>query len=187
MTTKYPAVLALVFLLGQTGAWASASPAFPLEGLDLVGNRFVRVDPKAQSTPTVVAFLSAKCPCSQSHEATLAKLAAEFPAIKFVAVHSNTDEDITFSKEHFSKARLPFAVIQDAHAKIAKELGAFKTPHVFVISPRGDILFNGGVDDSHFPEKAEKHYLKEALLAIVAGQEPKEKEVRTLGCIIKRD
>ena len=147
----------------------------------------VQLDPKAEAKPTVVVFLSAKCPCSESHEPTLAQLSKEFPAFRFVGVHSNMDEDVPMARRHFAKAALPFPIIQDNHARIASELGAFKTPHAFIFSPTGEILYTGGVDNSHFAERASKHYLKEALLAVAAGREPAEKENRTLGCIIKRD
>ena len=181
-----------LLLLGLGGillwrASPAAELAHPVEGLDVVKRDLVRIDPKREGRATVVAFLSARCPCSASHEPVLAKLAAEFPGMRFVGVHSNSDEDDAFTRAHFTAAGLPFPVVQDNHSQLARELGAFKTPHVFVLSPKGEVLFSGGVDDSHFAERADKHYLKEALVAVAEGREPTEKEVRTLGCIIKRE
>lgn len=158
----------------------------PISGLDLIKGSQVEIDLKKSEKATVVVFLSAKCPCSQSHEPTLAKLAGEFPEFQFVAVHSNSDEDQSLSAFHFKESGLSFPVVQDKGAKIANAFGALKTPHAYVVGRNGECLFNGGVDDTKIADKATKHYLKQALVDIRSGREPQEKEVRTLGCIIKR-
>jgi hypothetical protein len=130
--------------------------------------------------------LSAKCPCSRSHEESLGALSKEFSGFQFVAVQSNTDEDETVSAFHFQQSGLPFPVIRDVQARIANQFGALKTPHAFIVGPQGQCWFNGGVDDTKDASKATKFFLKTALSDLVAGREPKEKNVRTLGCVIKR-
>lgn len=159
------------------------------EGVDLVTQKSVTFDPKnldTNSKAAVVVFLSAKCPCSKSHERVLRTLVKEFPDMSFLGVHSNADEDLPSAKKHFAKAQLPFPVIQDADSKIANELGALKTPHAFILDRTGNILFNGGVDESKDAEKAQTHFLANALTAVRAGKKPKDKFARTLGCVIKR-
>jgi hypothetical protein len=133
-------------------------------------------------------FLSSKCPCSISHLPSLNSIAKNYigKGYKFVAFHSNVNEDIQSSKTFFRAANLEFPVIQDTNAKIADAFKAFKTPHVFILNPKGEIIFQGGVDNSKIAEKASRFYLKEALEAIELGKLPKEKEVRVLGCEIKR-
>lgn len=158
----------------------------PISGTDLIKGSLVEIDPKKSEKATVVVFLSAKCPCSKSHEPALTKLAEEFPEFRFVAVHSNSDEDENLSAFHFKESGLSFPVVQDKGAKIANAFGALKTPHAYIVGKSGECLFNGGVDDSKMADKATKHYLKQALVDIRLGREPQEKEVRTLGCIIKR-
>ncbi len=103
-----------------------------------------------------------------------------------MAVQSNTDEDETVSAFHFQQSGLPFPVIRDVQARIANQFGALKTPHAFIVGPQGQCWFNGGVDDTKDASKATKFFLKTALSDLVAGREPKEKNVRTLGCVIKR-
>lgn len=154
-------------------------------GTDLLTGSDVNWSPQNEK-PTVVVFLSAKCPCSKSHEEPLAQLSKDFPEFRFIGIHSNSDEDLALSQSHFKEAALPFPVVHDKSARIASDFKAFKTPHAFVIGKNGSCLFNGGVDDTKLAEKASKHYLKQALLDIRQGKEPEEKEVRTLGCIIKR-
>lgn len=168
------------------GVDADACSSKPISGKDLRTGNWESVDPKQNSKGTVVLFLSAKCPCSRSHESGLGQLSKEFPDIRFVAVQSNSDEDESLSEWHFKQAELPFPVIRDQRAQIADDFRAFKTPHAFVVGPKGECWFDGGVDDSKDASKATKFYLRAALNDLRDGREPREKTARTLGCIIKR-
>lgn len=137
---------------------------------------------------TVIAFLSARCPCSASHEVALARLAGEFSpkGVRFIGVHSNADEPPEMTTRHFEQARLPFSVLQDSGSQLANTLGALKTPHVYLLNQSGEALYQGGVDDSSQHENSKRPFLREALAAVIAGQAPPVKVSRVLGCVIKR-
>lgn len=143
---------------------------------------------KPETTPLVVVFLSARCPCTASHLPALSELYREYSTkgVRFVGVHSNIDEPAEDVKLYFAHAGLPFPVIQDPEQRLADEFGALKTPHAFIVSPSGKVLFRGGVDSSAVTEKAEKHFLRDALSAVVAGKTPEITEARALGCVIRR-
>lgn len=170
-----------------------------LSGLDLLSNQVISVRLKEAKIATTIIFLSAVCPCSESHLPVLIELAKEFSnkGIRFVGVHSNANETIEFARDRFNPVDpnylnkrvpiLPFPIIQDdRNCSIANNLKAKNTPHVFVIDPHLNILFRGGIDNSSIAQNATRHYLRNALKAIVDGKEPPEKEVRVLGCEIKR-
>jgi len=177
--------LILSSLLVSSPVWALPTE---ISGFNLSQRSKVQVSLKEAKLATVVVFLSAKCPCSASHQPVLNEMAKEFEkaGIRFVGVHSNANEDSKLSEEYFKNAALSFPVVRDEKAKLADQFEAFKTPHVFVVSPKLEILYQGGVDNSKLVEKASRHYLKEALLAIRDGKSPPEKNVRVLGCEIKR-
>ena len=169
---------------------AAASPLAPeYRGKDVVSGRDTQLKLNKAEKGTVVVFLSAKCPCSASHEVALKDLYREFQAqgFAFTGVHSNPDEDAALTTTHFKESALPFPVIQDGDQALANTFGALKTPHVFVVSPKGEILYQGGVDETHIAALAKKPYLKNALLAVAHGQAPDPKEVRVMGCAIKRN
>jgi peroxiredoxin len=134
----------------------------------------------------VVIFLSSKCPCSDSHNQEMNSLSKDYPDFRFVAVHSNVDEDLTKSREYFKKADLKFPVIQDGKAEIADRFKALKTPHAFVVLPTGDVAYQGGASSSKKFETAERKYLREALDDLQNGRKVKTPEGRTLGCVISR-
>lgn len=176
--------LFLICLFLESAAFGCGS--LPVAGKDLLTGKVVSMEAEPSRKGTVVLFLSAKCPCSKSHETGLAELAREFTDFSFVALHSNSDEPLEFAAEHFRAVSLPFPVLRDEKAEIASRFGALKTPHAYVLGPKGECLFDGGVDDSKDPARAKQFFLKNALTEIRAGREPAEKTVRTLGCIIKR-
>ena len=163
-----------------------SASAHAYSGKDVMSGAAVSF-PSASAKATVLVFLSAKCPCSNSHEAKLKALYGEFSkqGFEFVAVHSNQDENEVLTLAHFKTAQLPFPVIADDHAALANEFKALKTPHVFLLKD-GKVLFQGGVDDSNDASLAQKNYLAQALSEAASGKPITQPLVRTLGCAIKR-
>lgn len=134
----------------------------------------------------VVVFLSAKCPCSDSHIAELKDLYNQYKNFNFVAIHSNTDENTELTESYFAEATLPFKVIQDDGAKLADELKAFKTPHAYVFLPNGETAYQGGMSNSKDCKRSDRKYLREALSDLDQGKKVATPEGRTLGCSIAR-
>jgi len=164
----------------------SAAPQIKfIEGRSLLTDERVQVDSEDKKG-LVVVFLSAKCPCSNSHNIELRDLAQSYKEFNFVAVHSNVDEGKELSKPYFEKAALPFPVIEDENSQIADKLRALKTPHAFIFSPSGDVLYQGGVSNSKDCAKADRKFLREALEDLHAGKPVRTPEGRTLGCSISR-
>jgi hypothetical protein len=143
--------------------------------------------PSPNAKATVVVFLSAKCPCSASHEPILKELAKKYSndGIEFIAVHSNQNEAVEQAKGHFKEAGLLFPVVEDRGAKIADELKALKTPHAYIIQ-NGKLVYEGGVDDSADAAEAEKHFLADALEEVKNNKPITVSKTRSLGCVIKR-
>jgi thiol-disulfide isomerase/thioredoxin len=174
----------LFFSWVSAPSWSCLNSA--LTGKDLRNGASTTINPRESKKGTVLVFLSSQCPCSVSHEPTLEKLASEFKDFQFVAMNANQDEDETLSAQHFKEANLSFPVLRDSKAETANQLKALKTPHAYIIGPKGQCWYEGGVDDTADAARAKKHYLKNALLEIRQGKEPSENKVRTLGCVISR-
>lgn len=169
---------ALLFLVTAPKSEAAIS------GKNVIDGNPVSVE--AGKKGTVMVFLSAVCPCSNSHLPVLRHLAAKFPDFSFVAVHSNKDESAEATKEYFRTAGLSFPAIQDENLKIANEYGAYKTPHAFLVSRENKVLYRGGVTSSSSASADGKQFLEEALSAVQEGKRIAIPEGRTLGCVIAR-
>lgn len=140
----------------------------------------------ASKKGTVVVFLSSQCPCSVDHEQTLRETAERFSDFQFVAVHSNADESVEEAKAHFTKGQWKFPVYQDHGTDLADLFAAAKTPHAFVLTPKGIVVFQGGVTDSRRTAHAHRNFLEETLTRMRKGAPIENKEAKTLGCAISR-
>ncbi len=156
-----------------------------ITGTDLLTSKEITVSAEGKKG-LVAIFLSAKCPCSNSHISELKNLSKSFPEFSFVAIHSNADENKDISIAYFEKNLLPFPTIEDQKTTLANLFQAYKTPHAYILSPNGDVIYQGGVTNSHDFEKSDRKYLREALTDIDAGKSVRTPEARTLGCSIAR-
>lgn len=180
---KYLLCLLLTLFSFSSQAKSLAS----IEGVDVLSGKDLQIKASAATKGTVLVFLSAKCPCSASHEGLLNDLAAKYQDFVFIGIHSNSDEDAAMTKQHFTSAALKFPVIQDNKSKWANELGALKTPHAFVLNKDGEVMYSGGVTDSHSGPSAKSKFLNDVLEDINTGKAPRIKEGRALGCFIQRE
>jgi hypothetical protein len=135
-------------------------------------------------TLSVVVFLSASCPCSNSHEPGLAALAQKYPQIPFVGILSN--DASAQSAAHFAKGPIAFALLREPGHQWADAFGALNTPHAFLVDAGGKVLFEGGVDDSRDAKRASRGFLAQALAEVAAGKPVSQSRARPLGCAIRR-
>ena len=184
MKYRLALILAGLFLCQFTHG-AIAPNVSALRGPDVVTGKFISSSLEAHRG-LVVVFLSAVCPCSNSHLQELAALAKAYPDFAFLGIHSNTDEKKEPTQAYFQNAKLPFPVIQDNGAKIADEFKAYKTPHAFIMKSNGQIAYRGGVSSSHDFSSADQKFLREALEDLDKNRPVKTPEGRTLGCAISR-
>lgn len=174
------------FVLFLTLLWANPiwAAVTVVQGLDLRSNQEISIETGKKGA--VIVFLSALCPCSNSHIDELKSLANEYPDFSFVAVHSNADETKDISQDYFKKANLSFPVIQDKEFQIADQFKALKTPHAFVLTTTGSVVYKGGVSNSKDARKADRKFLREALSDLSQGKSVQTPEGRALGCAITR-
>ncbi len=169
----------------EAGAATPAANSASLSGADLLTSKEVTITAEKKKS-LVVVFLSAVCPCSNSHLSELKSLKNDFPDFAFVGIHSVASEPKELTRSYFQKAELPFPVLRDNAYKIADQYKALKTPHAFVIKPDGEIVYRGGVSSSSDFARADRKFLREALDDLEHQRPVKTKEGRTLGCAITR-
>lgn len=84
---------------------------------------------------------------------------------------------------------VPTAAILDPTGQIGHLYGAKTTPHMFVINPQGQLIYNGAIDDKATPDQSDingaKNYVSEALQEAIAGQPVGVASTRPYGCSVK--
>jgi len=68
---------------------------------------------------------------------------------------------------------------------VSKKYGPVATPHVFVFDAARKLRYAGAIDDNERIEKVTKHYLRDALTAMLEGKEPPVAQTKVVGCSTK--
>lgn len=83
----------------------------------------------------------------------------------------------------------PTATLLDPKGEIGRLYGAKTTPHMFVVSPEGKLIYNGAIDDKSTPDQADvktaKNYVSQALTEALAGKEVSTPTTTPYGCSVK--
>ncbi len=166
-----------------------AMPKFSLPATD-----GMTVDSKMIKDPVLaVIFTCNHCPYAIAYEDRLIALAQHFDpeGVQFVLISSNDavgypDDSFYAMKDKHKEKAYPFPYCYDETQKVAKAFGALCTPHCFVFNQQRILKYKGRIDNNwKDPSAATEHNLRDALAALVKGEEPPAHEVNAIGCSIK--
>jgi len=83
----------------------------------------------------------------------------------------------------------PTAVLLDPRGTVGRRYDAKVTPHMYVIDPKGMLMYAGAIDDRPTTRRADvqtaQNYVRVALEAVMAGQPVKTPVTRAYGCTVK--
>jgi peroxiredoxin len=83
----------------------------------------------------------------------------------------------------------PTDFLLDPKGTVGRAYGAKTTPHMFVIDPRGIVLYDGAIDDTPSTDKADiataKNYVSAALDEALAGKKVEVAASQPYGCSVK--
>ena len=100
--------------------------------------------------------------------------------------HQTADDTNATAKQKGSHAT---AILLDEDGTIGRAYGARTTPHMFVINPKGVLIYAGAIDDKPSTDKNDvpgaKNYVSAALTAAMAGKEVDVTTTRPYGCSVK--
>jgi peroxiredoxin len=87
------------------------------------------------------------------------------------------------------KGGAPTAVLLDPDGRVGKAYGAKTTPHMFVIDPKGTVVYAGGIDDKPSTDQADvaaaRNYVQAALAEVTAGKRVTTATSQPYGCSVK--
>lgn len=178
----------------------SLAPEFSLPGID--GKTRSLGDYKDAKALCVI-FTCNHCPDAVAGATRMEPIYQEYKGkgVAVVAVNSNNPDALTPDELGYSpytdsfEEMTPFAkdngwtfdyLYDGEKQEFATACGAQATPHVFLFDGERKLVFNGRMDDmKREPGPTEKSYLRDALNAVLAGTEVKEKTPRAFGCSTK--
>jgi peroxiredoxin len=135
----------------------------------------------------VVNFWSAECLWTRRTDETLQLLLQDWgEQVVLLSVASNVHEDPELVRAAANERRLPYLLL-DEKAKLADLYRAQTTPHLFVIDRQGILRYQGAFNNITFRQRtATKNYLRQAVEAVLAGEDPDPAETPAYGCTIVR-
>ncbi len=166
------------------------APFFQLNGVD--GKEYLSEN-FFEKKFLVIVFMCNHCPYVLAYIERIKALAKAFTTknVQFIGINAN--DSIKYPQDSFENMKifaveknLSFLYLYDKTQEVARAYGALLTPHVMVFDKEQKLVYNGGIDDNwKYPEKATKHYLKDALIALTEGKTPEEQLTPCIGCSVK--
>ena len=144
----------------------------------------------------IVAFTCNHCPFAKRYEARIMALDQQYAAKGYPVIAISSNDPVTVPEDSpdsmVTRAKLrnyTFPYLFDETQEIAKTYGATNTPHLFVIqriAPGFVVRYIGSIDDNaEDASKATKHYVEDAVNALLAGQPVAVEKTKAIGCGIK--
>jgi peroxiredoxin len=151
------------------------------------------VDGDVQSfqTPAVVIFTCNHCPYALAWHDRLMDVAREYEDVHFYAINPNDAERYPRDSFEAMKERVlrdggwTMPYLHDESQEVARAYGARTTPDVFLVDSSGTLRYRGAPDADHGDPSLGASWLREALDAVLAGDEVARPETEPVGCSVK--
>jgi peroxiredoxin len=199
------AAVIVALLLGVIGIFNSAAGAAPQIGQ--AAPDFTAVDSKGNTVRlndyrgkiVVLEWTNADCPYTRKHYSSGnmqgVQALAEKNGIVWLTLISSAPgkqgyvNGAAADALTVSRHAVPTAVLMDSAGTVARLYAAKTTPHMFVIDKDGTLKYMGGFDSLATTDEADipraEPYLKEAMLAVAAGNSVAHPVTKPYGCSIK--
>jgi peroxiredoxin len=157
-----------------------------------VDGREISIADIAGGKGTLVIFSCNHCPFVKAWEGRIAEISNAYKdkGVGVIIINSNNPTD--YAEDSFDqmqkrteKLGLKVPYVVDATSDVARAFGATKTPEAFLFDKDGKLVYHGAVDDSKKASDVEKHFLRDALDALLAGKNVPIQETKFVGCSIK--
>ncbi|HPO07309.1 MAG TPA: redoxin domain-containing protein [bacterium] len=180
-------------------AIGSLAPDFDLPGVDDQSHQLAEY---SDAPVLVIIFTCNHCPTAQAYEGRIKKLVTDYKekGVAIVAISPNHPEALRLNEMGYTDVgdsleecriraedhEFNFPYLYDGETQeTSKKYGPRATPHIFIFDKERKLQYEGGFDDSDNPERVKKHYVRDALDALLAGKPIPENNTPTRGCSIK--
>ena len=148
------------------------------------------------SKGAIVMFTCNHCPFAKQYEQRIMDLDKKYASKGFpvLAISSNDpsiapEDSYDELGKRAKEKSYSFPYTYDESQNVAHTFGALKTPHAYLVAKEGNkwtVKYIGAIDDNtDEPEKATKHYVADAVDALLAGKAVAVTEAKAVGCGIK--
>ncbi len=140
----------------------------------------------------VIAYLGTECPLAKLYAPRLESLSEKYKGqgVAFLGINANRQDSLTEIAAHARIHDLKFPVLKDLGNQVADQMGAVRTPEVFVLDKDRKVRYHGRIDDQYgvgfIRENVTREDLAIALDELLAGKPVSEPLTEAVGCFIGR-
>lgn len=143
----------------------------------------------------IIVFTCNHCPFAKLYPERLNELNSKYKNLGVPLIAICSTDTITYAEDSFLKMiekakneKFNFPYLCDGEQAVAKNFGAQKTPHAFIIwKEKGEwvIKYDGAIDDNGAePDKVQQHYVADAVDELLNGKKVSVPETKSIGCQI---
>lgn len=194
MNRRHFLIVAAGALSGLPAFAASAAPQFDVPDTQLRRRRLSEFKGKT----VVLEWTSASCPFVRAQYESgvmpeLQKWAAAQGIVwlSVISTHPSRRDYLPPDKAdalHRARGGAPAALLMDSAGSMGRAYGAVVTPQMFVIDPKGEIVYSGAISDnptmSASETRAARNYVRAALEDLAAERKIATASTRPFGCTI---
>jgi peroxiredoxin len=141
---------------------------------------------------TAVVFTCNHCPYALAWHERIADVARDYAdrGVRVLAINANDAERYPRDSYEAMQSRVareewPMPYLHDASQQVARAYGAQTTPDVFLLDAGGRLRYRGAPDSDYDDPSQRASWLRDALDAVLAGEQPQRAETAPVGCSIK--
>ena len=131
------------------------------------------------------------CPIVRNALIDLASVRERFvgESVRFLMINSNLQDDPASIRAEAEEWGIDLPILVDGTQEVGKALALTRTAETLVIDTRSrSIAYRGPINDrlvyERQREKADNHYVVDAVTAVLAGAQPAVRSVAAIGCLI---
>lgn len=163
---------------------------FNLPGID---GKDYSIENFKEADVLVIVFTCNHCPYARAAWPLLIDLYKNFKDKKVAFVAINPNDEVAYPEDSFEVMKqktkewgIPFLYLRDESQEIAKKYDARCTPDIYVFDKDRKLAYRGRLNDNwQEPEKVKSWDLKDAIEALLSGDEVKQPQFPSMGCSIK--
>jgi peroxiredoxin len=141
---------------------------------------------------TVVVFTCNHCPYALAWHNRIADVARDYAerGVRVLAINANDADryprdSFEAMKDRVGREDWPMPYLHDGTQEVARAFDAKVTPDVFVLDAERRLRYRGAPDSDYDDPTRRAEWLRDALDAVLSGDEPSRAETKPVGCSIK--
>ena len=190
-------IAALALVCGAALAASIGQPAPDFSLKDVTGRSVKLADYRGRYV--VLEWVNPECPYVQKHYGSRNMQALQRDYTGQNVAWLSIDSTNADHAEYYAPDKLagwmqrmggsPTATLLDPTGTVGRAYGARTTPQLFIVDPKGALIYAGAIDDTRSTDpddvKTAKNYVRAALGEALAGRAVADASTRSYGCSIK--